>query len=272
MWDCGMGCLHWAVNGVLVLLTLSVATVRAVPALHGFLLYGKTHEHGGTPKPTWLAWIQRLQVPKSYFAHFYVLSTACTGVLLARHFYHAKLKLTSSTALCVLFLVHYTNRLVETASAPPSSAQMHVFHYIVGLVFYVVIACTTFLALECPAPPPPSYLWLGVCSTAFLYASYSQHCYHAHLQALPKYTLPTLGLFQTVASPHYWCEVVMYLAAAGLYLPQAPSTTCPDTRITLALVCVWVVVNLGISAEVTHFYYLERFKTALKYKMVPFVY
>lgn len=278
--------LHQFIDVLLVLMTLSVLAARFVRPLQGFLLYGKAKDHRPDPGQNirsqiqsqgWplVGWIQNFYVPKSYFIHFYALSVTATTLLLASVTVSQVSAPVQSLLLGTLVLIHSMNRLLDSLTSKPSVARIHIFHYIVGLVFYTLISCILYLALypETTASPKAPAPVIAISVILLLYASYSQHCYHLHLQSLPKYSLPTYKLFSVVSSPHYFCEVLVYLALLILYIDSPWLPVCHrDLRTTLGLALIWVITNLGISAEVTHRYYLDKFKSAPKYMMIPFVY
>lgn len=91
-----------------------------------------------------------------------------------------------------------------------------------------------------------------------------------YLASLAKYTLPESGAFKHIVCPHYTCECVLYLALA---IAAAPAGMLLNQ--TLACTLVFVVVNLGTTAQGTKSWYAARFgadKVEHKWKMIPFIF
>jgi 3-oxo-5-alpha-steroid 4-dehydrogenase 3 len=106
----------------------------------------------------------------------------------------------------------------------------------------------------------------------FAAAAISQNRAHAYLWRLRKtgtYTFPTHPLFSLTMTPHYFAECVEYI---GLMI--AAATPGQYVNKTLASVLVFVVVNLGVTANGTYGWYAERFgkdKVKGKAKMIPLI-
>lgn len=115
----------------------------------------------------------------------------------------------------------------------------------------------------------------------FILASGFQHDCHAYLASLksspqtkdgqqkqkPDYQLPTHPAFNGLVAPHYTAECVIYVALTILAAPQGAWLNW-----TLATALIFVVVNLGVTADVTKGWYQRRFgKGAVSHKarMVP---
>lgn len=111
----------------------------------------------------------------------------------------------------------------------------------------------------------------------FILASGVQHDCHAYLASLKsnskdqsEYKLPEHPAFSALIVPHYTAECVIYLALAVFAAPQGAA-------MNWSLVCalVFVVVNLGVTADGTKDWYERKFgKKAVegKWRMIPFVY
>lgn len=109
-------------------------------------------------------------------------------------------------------------------------------------------------------------LWLPV----FIIASGIQHDCHQYLSSLPKYTLPTLPMFQGLICPHYSAECVIYLSLAILAAPRGAVVNR-----TILASFVFVSVNLSITATKTKKWYAEKFSkeaVASRWIMVPGLY
>lgn len=103
----------------------------------------------------------------------------------------------------------------------------------------------------------------------FLAGAMQNWC-HRHLAGLKKYSLPEAGLFRHLVCPHYTCECLIYLALAVAAAPRGQ----PCNR-TLLCALLFVVGNLGATANGTSRWYAERFgaeRVRHKWKMIPFVF
>lgn len=85
-----------------------------------------------------------------------------------------------------------------------------------------------------------------------------------------EYKLPIHPAFQSLISPHYTAECLIYLSFAMVSAPQGAWVNG-----TMLCALVFVAVNLGVSAEVTRRWYEQRFGPEAvrgKWRMIPFVY
>lgn len=101
----------------------------------------------------------------------------------------------------------------------------------------------------------------------FILASGVQNDVHRYLASLPKYTLPVLPVFQYIVCPHYTMECLIYLSMAFLAAPA-------DKWIngTLLTVVIFVVINLGIVANSTREWSIQKFgadSMAKRWRMIP---
>lgn len=76
--------------------------------------------------------------------------------------------------------------------------------------------------------------------------------------AARKHSVPRGDWFELVTCPHYLAECLIYL---GMFVAGGLSNT---TAFTLWL---WVLVNLGITAQKTRSWYLEKFEDFPREKM-----
>ena len=117
----------------------------------------------------------------------------------------------------------------------------------------------------------------------FILASGFQHDCHTYLAYLKKtkstkddgsenddensYKLPTHPAFQPLICPHYTAECLIYLSLALVSAPQGAWI-----NLTMASALVFVVVNLGVTAEFTKQWYERKFgreATRGKWRMIP---
>lgn len=126
-------------------------------------------------------------------------------------------------------------------------------------------------------PALPTFTTLQICRIAtgtllFISGTYVQTTVHEHLRALKSrgtYSIPTHPYFRYTLTPHYFAECIEYL---GLALICAPSGHVFSRSVLCCL--VFVVVNLGVTADGTRTWYVERFgaeKIRGKSRMMPFV-
>ncbi|KAF2433189.1 hypothetical protein EJ08DRAFT_647570 [Tothia fuscella] len=205
-----------------------------------------------------------ITVPHSWFKHFYLVGLLLTG-------YWAYTVPEARNASTLLMGCHHVRRLLESLFLTRSSAsRMHVTHWIMGLGFYVVLSVATWIE-DYATPEQPARPWNLVGTGLFLAASTAQFSYHKHLAQLPRapnYQLPTHAYFNYTVTPHYFLECVEYLALAIRTAREGIFNT------TIYCALIFVVVNLGITAQGTRTWYEKRFgedRISGKATMVPFI-
>ena len=107
-------------------------------------------------------------------------------------------------------------------------------------------------------------------TAGFLVVWSAQHRCHRYLAGLKKYTLPEGGLFQYLLCPHYTCECLLYLSLAVVAAPEGQWLNR-----TLVWAAIFVSVNLGVTANGTRAWYIEKFgrqKVEKRWRMIPFVF
>ncbi|KAI9817607.1 MAG: hypothetical protein M1832_004611 [Thelocarpon impressellum] len=172
-------------------------------------------------------------------------------------------------------------RLYECiALGKPSQSTMWFVHWLLGIAFYGAMSMAVWVegipilrrtepSLVLVTPGAPSFRTM-ICLPLFLIASGIQHDCHSYLASLPKYTLPSHPIFQILICPHYFAECLIYLGLAGI---AAPAGSWLNGTIFTAL--VFVVVNLGVTAETSREWYVGKFGAESvkgRWKMIPFVY
>ncbi|KAK6253763.1 hypothetical protein QUC31_015483 [Theobroma cacao] len=207
--------------------------------------------------------------------------------------------------LLLLMEAQVLRRLFETfnVSNYSPSARMHIFGYLTGLFYYIAaplsLCCTLapkvfnftlslvaeFIvkgknqmpAIEidwCGSVNPLMKLgwsqWIG--SAIFLWGWIHQcHCHaslgsvQAHAEQVDDYVIPTGDRFEIVSSPHYLAEIVIY---AGMVVASGGGD------LTVWLLFVFVVANLGFAAAETHKWYLCKFENypRNRFAIIPFLY
>lgn len=219
----------------LQLATFGVLLARFVPQLNVFLEYGKTWQR----KDSWLNKISA--IPRDWFSHFYIYSFGLTLIL--TFIYPIQ-----NGPLYFMVLIQAIRRSYEDLTKPKSQASMHVFHYLVGILFYTIQSIAPFEACS------SSTFHTIFALILFVVSSWYQHVCHVYLVSLPKYTLPHFGSvlpqpFQYTLSPHYFFEILIYTA----YL-----VTNLNSMIAWSSL-VWVIVCLSVSAEKTKSFYSQKF-------------
>lgn len=77
-------------------------------------------------------------------------------------------------------------------------------------------------------------------------------------------------MFQAIVCPHYFAECLIYLSLAIIAAPRGSWLNG-----TLACALLFVGANLGVTADGTRRWYVERFgreRVVERWRMVPFVY
>lgn len=104
----------------------------------------------------------------------------------------------------------------------------------------------------------------------FLFASALQSDCHRHLASLKKYSLPQRGPFKQIIAPHYTAECLIYVAIAIVAAPQGQALNK-----TVLTGLGFVVSNLGVTADSTKKWYVEKFgakDVEGRWRMIPYLY
>lgn len=241
-----------------------------------------------------------IKVPHNYFTHFYILSVACSvfwgWTLWASNGLNPEAPLRSASAATVgltqlLMLAQGVRRLLESYTyTSGSKSGMWFGHWILGMMFYF----TTNIAVWIEGAASfenhiPQYWLLSEDAShrlegnigwkwtflipAILTAQALQHSYHAYLYRLrtenSTYQLPSHPIFPNLLCPHYTCEVAVYLLLSFLAAPPGRILNW-----TLFSATVLVLVNLGVTANGTKEWYLEKFgagKVEKRTRMIPWI-
>ncbi|KAI1815273.1 3-oxo-5-alpha-steroid 4-dehydrogenase [Poronia punctata] len=235
------------------------------------------------------------KVPHSWFKHFYILSLTCTafwavqfvvrGSLVESIAKSQALKSSSSMTIDqVIFIwllmgLQGARRLYEyLAVLRPSSSRMWIIHWLLGNAFYLCTSVSVWVEGSSSllnyfdqdasySRVPPLKLVVGI--PLFFFAWITQYRCHRHLGSLPKYSLPNEGLFRYLICPHYTCECLIYLSMSVMAAPEGQYYNR-----TLACAVLFVLVNLGVTANGTKQWYYEKFGAIAqgRWKMIPFVF
>ena len=239
--------------------------------------------------------LEATQVPHSYFKHFYVVSVlsslfwlyqmAAEGSLI-KYLYPSDRNKSASGSMSAnqiiltwtLMLIHGVRRLIEsTFLAKPSTSQMWILHWIIGMAFYVAMGMAVWvegasqlvqdstIISRITFSPPSLRTFLSL--PVFILASGIQHDCHIYLASLPRYTLPVHPIFNTLVCPHYTAECLIYASLAILSAPVGAWIN----RTIFSVFC-FTSVNLSITASSTKEGYEKRFgkeRVAHRWTMFP---
>lgn len=165
-----------------------------------------------------------------------------------------------------LMLLQGVRRLAECCFyTSGSKSQMWIGHYALGILFYSTVnialwieGTPALLASPATAPSPQrTSLKSALLVPLLLTTDILQHTHHAYLSSLRRsgtYVLPTSPLFPRILCPHYTLEVLHYALLALLAAPVGRAL-----NYTLVAAVVLVGVNLGVTAEGTRAWCVERF-------------
>lgn len=236
-----------------------------------------------------------LQVPHSFFTHFYVVSVASSLFWLYQILGRTPLlvdicaesqtkdasgsmSIDQTMLIWSLMAAQGVRRLAESILfLKPSSSKMWFVHWLLGILFYLAMGVAVWIEgarqllenesvvtrITFSAPSLRTMLSIPV----FVIASGIQHDCHTYLASLPKYTLPIHPIFNTFVCPHYTAECLIYLSLA---LVSAPAGLWLNRTIFTAF--IFVAVNLSITASSTKQWYENRFGKANvshRWKMLP---
>ncbi|KAK0509934.1 hypothetical protein JMJ35_007328 [Cladonia borealis] len=239
-----------------------------------------------------------LQVPHSYFQHFYIISVLSSlfwGVqfiskgraleFISQNAPHAdpsrSMSIDQIALTWSLMSVQGVRRLLESSLlAKSSTSKMWFVHWLLGIAFYLAVGVSVWiegagaiLSTDSPissitrsAPSLKTMLSIPL----FILASGIQHDCHTYLASLPKYTLPMHPIFQVLVCPHYTAECVIYLSLAIISAPRG--AVINKTMFTAFL---FVSTNLAVTASMTKEWYERKFgkeAVAKRWKIMPSVY
>jgi 3-oxo-5-alpha-steroid 4-dehydrogenase 3 / polyprenol reductase len=286
-----------------LLAAMAILVVYAIPGLRDrFLTYGPRNEPAGIQRreqgqqvfyDECLDYIASIKVPHSWFRHFYMVSVVSSMVWLQQLYTRGPIlhKVLSNTStnnpsmsfnqlvLCwTLLTIQGSRRLYESMIlAKPSLSEMWVGHYLLGLLYYTAMSLAIWIegapALRSTqeplgdamisAPSISTFVFLPI----FLLASGIQHDAHCYLNSLRKYAMPSHPAFHAVVSPHYTAECAIYFSLMFL---AAPSGQLVNN--TLLAAFLFVVIELGVSADISKQWYMRKFGADLvehKRRMIP---
>lgn len=242
---------------------VTISAICVVPLwserLQPLVVYGKTSTSRPQSKDkSIITSLAAWQVPRSWFKHFYLLSTAI-GILNCIRC----LQLPTYSCLNVfLYVTHSIRRTLETCCLErPSGSSMWVGHYLIGLTFYTFTNLAMILASQKDAAQMRSdhsggLIWTFICIIIYFCSQAAQHDVHRRLanyraKCSPgQYVNPSGGLFRYFVAPHYTAEIMIYLSLAFLN----------GAEVCLYLVALWSALTLSVSARETDVWGRKQFK------------
>ena len=236
-----------------------IGTLSSISTTFQTLLqYGKTTKTTITPTtPTFISTLiskfLNIKVSKQYFIYFYLIGLFTNTTMMIITLLATR-DLPNFLSLCYQF--HLTRRFYECINIHVFSktATMHLFHFLFGLVYYVLVPISLYLISHKQSSTISSptllstliHVFSSVCFLLFSYGQYHTHVLLALLRTAPKtihktdyrnkinrkgtkvdiqangkdrYQIPYGGLFHWLSSPHYICEIGMYFS---LFLMSNP--------------------------------------------------
>jgi 3-oxo-5-alpha-steroid 4-dehydrogenase 3 / polyprenol reductase len=265
-----------------------ILLVRCVPPLRNrFLEYGprsiesdkgrnQSVSDASTSLTRVLDYVASWRVSHSYFLLFYLASTSLSAYWIYNTYSTEPLLKVRSIGpiyALVLFALHSLRRLFECMFivVPNPRSTIWIGHFAIGLAFYLFIHVA--IIAEYASDDGPAFTRLTprviISTVIFTFASVWQHKYHEYLSGLVKYSLPDRFGATHIVAPHYTAECLLYASLAVL--------TAKDDQFlnrTLLCVLVFVVVNLGVTADGTKKWQLSKFperKDAVqrRWRMLP---
>ncbi|KAF2858278.1 hypothetical protein K470DRAFT_259955 [Piedraia hortae CBS 480.64] len=254
---------------------LAILVIFLIPALNArFLAYGlRNSPIIGTSILDQLA---SLRVPHGWFTSFYVVSTASSVFWLAKYLTlppstwsieREPIPLSRLTLAWTCLLIQGFRRLYESLNLPPSKSTMWIGHWVLGILFYLTINISIWIEgidtlkshkvevedFRIGVPSVKTFVALVL----FTLASGVQNDCHSYLASLKikgAYQLPLHPAFRRMIAPHFTAECVIYFALSMLAAPRGRLFNG-----TLACACVFVGVNLGVTAHGTREWYVKTF-------------
>jgi len=230
-----------------------------------------------------------IEVPKSYFIHFYIFPVIYNLVILLllftnyfpKHEFINKLitiiighniniettinvfKSRRNQILITSLLIQYIRRLYENKYISIfSNSKINLIHYMAGLIFYISsgLALLDSLYLNQIYNENFNQLLLSIIAYfIFILASILQFMTHLNLSKLRRgrdgqirtysHFIPVGRQFDYISCPHYLCEIIIY---SCVYVISG-------FNYLWAILLFWVFVNQTIAALMTHNWYRSTF-------------
>ncbi|XP_041360054.1 polyprenol reductase-like [Gigantopelta aegis] len=241
-------------------------------------------------------------VPKRWFLHFYIVGVVVNFVLLSfillgwfpqpvyslLHLLHMPNRIPEVDVLPVLLvlvmeLIQVVRRAYECLYVHVfSNSNMSIVHYVIGLLFYAMFGVCMLSAVdykhltvttEHTSAHDVAHYILGF--TIFTIASVCQHGSFQTLASLrksssgqvenTKHLIPSGGLFEYVCCPHFFTEIIIYLAM---------NIVLGFEHQTAVAYLIFVIVNQSIMSWMSHRWYRENFSSypPKRAAVIPFIF
>ncbi|EDO42263.1 predicted protein [Nematostella vectensis] len=264
--------------------------------------YGKTDLSSKARRQT-VAY-RLLHVPKRWFTHFYLVGLLWCIFLcwdtcvfchhgsdaswVVKHLYFLSAPgdpwmddITSLAVTLGMFFIQVLRRLLECLFMSNMTGNIHVLHYVAGILFYILVGLSLvlpyFISPQGKCLVPPYSLqhpkWFHLPSLVlFTWSSFHQFkCHHIFYklrddsQLTSIHKVPYGDWFTFVSSPHYLAEILIYMSFIMVHGGRNPYTW---------LMLGFVVQNLCLGATANHHWYKAKFKSYPKsrYRIFPFLY
>lgn len=320
-WHVAYDTVNLSVAPIYLILTVTALASLVVPDLNHLASHGKTRITKTTtqtnlpPRPTWFSRIRLYRcyqlllhdsawlVEKRFFCHFYFVGFFWALALLWIFGGSDFEPWDAQSVAQILLLLHLVRRWYECIVVhkwKPTS-KMHLAGYLLGLIHYALLPLVFISTLHDKSSQrrlmvADNGLFIKmsilICLMVGIWAQYEQHVHHiilsrlrrtTHQQGHSLYGIPDGRWFQLISCPHYFAEIIIYVAwAVLLQLPSSTSSTSSgssfqfsrlaspdDTMFWLLLrnlklyrpwiLCIWVTTNLAVSAKKNHIWYLQHF-------------
>jgi hypothetical protein len=236
-----------------------------------------------------------------------ICNTICLSILFTSSKYsyitkrYANYKISFlSILLTVLYQIHLIKRLYECINVHIFSkhSTMNILHYLFGISYYICMPLSIFMINITVNTTDINtniittnifhnwYIQTFLCTFGiyvFIYASYKQSQIHFILRNLRKnkksanrkeknnqklkYHIPFGNLFEYLSSPHYVCEILIYISLYLIYYSLSftrVSRSSPSSLSSLSLLwsgmILTTMINLIISAIETNNWYIDKFQ------------
>lgn len=308
----GLGTLPavWLAFAAVFLISVMFRNVWSGPGIcsvlfQDFMRYGKSKNLHFFQRPLWL---QRRDLPKRWFFHFYVVSVTwnifllgitCRSLFFGQPFpvwFQALLGSLSGSILHLepgnelsvllvqmMMCMQGVRRLIECIFISVfSNGAIHPVQYCWGLVYYVLVGLT--VHCEGPLLGTKAYTvrdliaqgqWYHIAGIMlFLWGTIHQHKSHMILANLRKNKLGEVTNFRYSIPEGDWFEVVScphYLAELLIYI--ALSVTFKGQHLTWWFLILYVLFSHAMMAAQSHEFYVTLFDTYPKKRkaLIPFI-
>lgn len=246
--------------------------------------------------------IPTIEVPKSWFRHFYSYSAILTVFtltwmilrvevpewflqwmdLVGGKDQHKKVSYTHSLLGMLLLTIQCCRRFYDThyVSIFAENCKMNISLYFIGFCHYTGATAAILAEMNIRNLPTATVnfdlvsnvQWMA--ALLFLWACYQQYSATVILANLRKnkngeviskgHKIPYGGLFEYLSNPHFTTEMLMYIFISIVLWGNT----------TWIFVCLWVISNQTVTCLLSHWWYVEKFPEYPKNRkaLIPFIY